>query len=151
MQTCFIDIDSSYEEIVVHVIGPESCVKDISVDEGDKHRKVLKISRGWKEDVFFFRPIAVSGGNVYTRAIIRLKIPEGTQPGSVFHLRGKGIPHLGGRGRGDQIVKINVVIPTKLTEKQKELLRQFEQLSRPEQYKERSKGFFEKMRDAFMS
>jgi hypothetical protein len=74
----FIDIDSSYEEIVVHVIGPESCVKDISVDEGDKHRKVLKISRGWKEDAFFFRPIAVSGGNVYTRAIIRLKIPEGT-------------------------------------------------------------------------
>ncbi|HAA89615.1 MAG: Chaperone protein DnaJ [Thermoanaerobacterales bacterium 50_218] len=81
----------------------------------------------------------------------KLKIPEGTQPGSVFHLRGKGIPHLGGRGRGDQIVKINVVIPTKLTEKQKELLKQFEQLSRPEQYKERSKGFFEKMRDAFMS
>ncbi len=80
---------------------------------------------------------------------INFKIPEGTQPGAVFHLRGKGIPHLQGYGRGDQIIKVNVMIPTRLTDKQKELLRKFEDTARPEQYQSR-KGFFEKMRDAFM-
>lgn len=80
----------------------------------------------------------------------KFKISEGTQPGAVFRLRGKGIPHLRGHGRGDQVIKINVVIPARLTEEQKELLRQFEQLSQPEQYKARGKGFFEKMKDAFM-
>jgi hypothetical protein len=75
----FIDIDSSCEEITVHIVGPETCVRDIDVDEGDKHRRILKISKGWKEDIFFQRPVAVSsGGNVYTRAIVRLKVPEGT-------------------------------------------------------------------------
>ncbi len=80
---------------------------------------------------------------------VSFKIPEGTQPGAVFRLKGKGIPHLRGYGRGDQIIKVNVVIPTKLTDKQKELLRKFEEISRPEQYQLR-KSFFEKMRDAFM-
>ncbi len=80
----------------------------------------------------------------------RLKIPEGTQPGAVFRLRGRGVPSLQGHGRGDQVVRINVVIPTRLTEKQKELLRQFAKLSRPEQYEVRGKGFFGRMKDVFM-
>lgn len=79
----------------------------------------------------------------------KFKIPEGTQPGSIFHLRGKGIPHLQGYGRGDQIIKIKVVVPTRLSEKQKELLRKFENTVQPDQYQSR-KGFFEKMKDAFM-
>ncbi|MDH7577248.1 MAG: molecular chaperone DnaJ [Bacillota bacterium] len=79
-----------------------------------------------------------------------LKIPEGTQPGAVFHLRGKGIPHLKGYGRGDQVVKINVMIPTRLTDRQKELLRQFAEATGAEQYQTRGKGFFGKMKDAFM-
>jgi molecular chaperone DnaJ len=79
-----------------------------------------------------------------------LKIPEGAQPGAVFHLRGKGIPHLKGYGRGDQVVKINVMIPTRLTDRQKELLRQFAEATGAEQYQTRGKGFFGKMKDAFM-
>ena len=79
-----------------------------------------------------------------------LKIPETTQPGAVFHLRGKGIPHLQGYGRGDQVIKINVMIPSRLTEKQKDLLKQFEDLERDDQYQSRGKGFFEKMKDAFI-
>lgn len=79
-----------------------------------------------------------------------LKIPEATQPGAVFHLRGKGIPHLQGFGRGDQVIKINVMIPSRLTEKQKDLLKQFEDLEREDQYQSRGKGFFEKMKDAFI-
>ena len=51
-------------------------------------------------------------------------IPAGTQPGVSFKLKGKGTERLRGSGRGDQYVKINVAIPKKLTEKQKELLQQ---------------------------
>ena len=56
---------------------------------------------------------------------VKLTIPEGTQPGSTFRLRGKGIPYLRGSGRGDQFVTVNVKVPKGLTGSQKELLRQF--------------------------
>jgi molecular chaperone DnaJ len=56
---------------------------------------------------------------------VKLKIPEGTQPGSTFRLRGKGIPNLRGSGRGDQFVTVSVKVPKNLTGSQKELLRQF--------------------------
>ena len=56
---------------------------------------------------------------------VKLTIPEGTQPGAVFRLRGKGIPFLRGSGRGDQFVSVRVKVPTNLTGNQKELLRQF--------------------------
>ena len=56
---------------------------------------------------------------------VKLTIPEGTQPGAVFRLRGKGIPYLRGSGRGDQFVTVTVKVPKNLTGSQKELLRQF--------------------------
>jgi molecular chaperone DnaJ len=56
---------------------------------------------------------------------VKLTIPEGTQPGAVFRLRGKGIPYLRGSGRGDQFVTVSVKVPKNLTGSQKELLRQF--------------------------
>ena len=56
----------------------------------------------------------------------KLKIPSGTQPGKVFTLRGKGVPYLRRKDRGNQLVIVNVAIPTKLTKEQKEL---FEQLA----------------------
>jgi len=76
----------------------------------------------------------------------KMKIPAGTQTGSVFRLREKGIPHLRGRHRGDQHVVVKVVTPSKLSSKQKKLLRQFaeesgENTSRP------LKGFLDKIRD----
>ena len=52
-------------------------------------------------------------------------IPEGTQTGSVFSLRGKGIPELRGHGRGDQYVTVTVKVPTSLSSEQKRTLRQF--------------------------
>ena len=55
----------------------------------------------------------------------KIQIPKGTQPGEIFRLRGEGIPHLHGRGRGDQIIQAAVHIPQKLTKKQEELLREF--------------------------
>ena len=56
---------------------------------------------------------------------VKITIPEGTQPGAVFRLRGKGIPYLRGSGRGDQFVSVTVKVPKNLTSSQKELLRQF--------------------------
>ena len=54
---------------------------------------------------------------------VTMKIPEGTQPGQVLRLKGKGIPSLRGGSRGDQLVRIKVVVPKKLSEKQKDALR----------------------------
>ncbi len=56
---------------------------------------------------------------------IQLKIPEGTESGQVFRLKGHGVPYLGSYGKGDQHVIIRVEIPKKLTKKQKELLEEF--------------------------
>ncbi len=56
---------------------------------------------------------------------VKLTIPEGTQPGAVFRMRGKGIPYLRGSGRGDQFVTVSVKVPKNLTGSQKELLKQF--------------------------
>jgi molecular chaperone DnaJ len=58
----------------------------------------------------------------------KIKIPRGTQTGHTFRLKGKGIPHLQGYGRGDQIIEVFVKIPTELTRKQEDLLREFEKL-----------------------
>jgi molecular chaperone DnaJ len=57
---------------------------------------------------------------------VKLKIPAATQPGKVFHLKGKGVPHLRRGGRGDELVIVSVEIPAKLTKEQREL---FEKLA----------------------
>ncbi|MBI4090128.1 MAG: molecular chaperone DnaJ [Candidatus Kerfeldbacteria bacterium] len=59
---------------------------------------------------------------------VELELPAGTQPGQLFRLRGKGVPHLDGRGRGDQIVEAVVKVPSKLTREQKKLLERLAEL-----------------------
>lgn len=78
---------------------------------------------------------------------VRYTIPEGTQTGTVFRLKGKGIPFLRGNSRGDQYVKVNIEVPKRLDERQKALLREFAEISGDEAHEQR-KGFFDKMRDA---
>ncbi len=56
---------------------------------------------------------------------VKLTVPHGTQPGTVFKIKGKGLPSYGGWGKGDQFVKVNVEVPKSLSEQQKELLRKF--------------------------
>lgn len=56
----------------------------------------------------------------------KLKIPQGTQPNTILNIRGKGLPHYGNYGKGDQLVRINVKIPTKLNDRQKLLLKELE-------------------------
>ena len=70
-------------------------------------------------------------------------LPEGTQTGSVFRLRGKGIPVLNGRGRGDQYVTVNVETPRNLTREQKDALRTFSDMLGESNYEKR-KSFFKK-------
>ncbi len=78
---------------------------------------------------------------------VTYNIPEGTQTGTVFRLKGKGVPKLHGNGaRGDQYVKINIEVPKNLNEKQKEILRQFGDTVEPAKYNER-KSFFDKMKE----
>ncbi len=78
---------------------------------------------------------------------VKYDIPEGTQSGTVFRLKGKGVPRLNGGGsRGDQYVKIKVEIPKNLNDKQKDILRQFADTVEPAKYKER-KSFFDKMKE----
>ena len=60
---------------------------------------------------------------------VKYNIPEGTQTGTTFRLRGKGVPYLNGNGRGDQYVTVYIETPKNLTREQKELLREFAQAS----------------------
>lgn len=78
---------------------------------------------------------------------VRYTIPEGTQTGSVFRLKNKGIPFLRGNGRGDQYIKVDIDVPKKLNEKQKALLKEFADMSGDDIHEQR-KGFFNKMKDA---
>jgi molecular chaperone DnaJ len=79
---------------------------------------------------------------------VELKIPEGTQTGKVFRLRGKGIPVLQRQGRGDQLVRVVVETPTNLCDEQRRLLERFAELA-GENCEPRSKGFFDKVRELF--
>ena len=79
---------------------------------------------------------------------VKHKFPEGTQPGQVFRLKGQGVQHLRGNGQGDLYVTAVVEIPKKLTNQQKELLRQFDGTTSNSQY-EKKKSFFDKLKDAF--
>ncbi|MED4312279.1 molecular chaperone DnaJ [Heyndrickxia coagulans] len=79
---------------------------------------------------------------------VKLKIPAGTQSGTKFRLRGKGVPNVHGHGTGDQHVIARIVTPRKLTERQKQLLREFAEAS-GEVPDEQSSNFFDKMKRAF--
>ena len=79
---------------------------------------------------------------------VKMKVPEGTQSGKVFRLKGKGIPHLHGGGRGDQHVRVVLETPTELSRPQRELLEKFAEISGEETHPQ-SKSFFAKVREMF--
>lgn len=79
---------------------------------------------------------------------VSYNIPEGTQPGTTFRLRNKGIQYVNNRGRGDQYVRVNIEVPTNLTSKQKDLLKDFDASTGDKNYAKR-KSFFNKIKDAF--
>ena len=81
---------------------------------------------------------------------VKWNLPEGTQPGATFRLKGKGIPSVNGRGRGDQYITVLVDVPRNLTHEQKAALRGFGramgELPADEEEEEGLKGFFDKMK-----
>ena len=107
-------------------------------------------------DVWVHEPItfsqAVLGGEITVPTIdgkVAYDLPEGTQSGTKFRLRGKGIQYLNGRGRGDEYVVVDVEIPKKLTKSQRDALKAFEDSLRDDNYEKR-KGFFKNLKDRFL-
>ncbi len=77
-----------------------------------------------------------------------LKVPEGTQSGTTFRLRAKGVPVLNGRGKGDLFVEVHVQTPSKLTKREKELLQELDSLRQVEN-KPEQRTLFSKVKDIF--
>ena len=107
------------------------------------------------KDLFCSVPISFSQSALGAEIMIptlegehKLKVPEGTQSGTIFRLRGKGVPSVKGGGKGDLHVQIRVQTPTKLTKKQRELLEEFGGTSAIEN-KPEPRGLFEKVKEIF--
>lgn len=94
---------------------------------------------------------AALGANLQVPTIegeTEIEIPAGTQGGEVFRLRGKGVPYLRGNGRGDQLVVTRVVVPTRLNDRQRDLLKELAAEFGGEGHDRDDGGFFAKIRDA---
>ena len=107
------------------------------------------------DDVWCEMPITVSqailGDEVTVPTIdgkVSYSVHEGVQPGDVFKLKGKGIPHLNGRGRGDQYVRMNIEIPRNLNSKQKNLIKEFNAVLGDKNFS-KLKSFREKLKKMF--
>jgi molecular chaperone DnaJ len=75
---------------------------------------------------------AVLGGQTDVPTLedhLRMKIPPGTQSGRIFRLKGRGIPDLHGKGAGDELVRVNVEIPKRLSAEQRKLMEEFAKVS----------------------
>lgn len=79
---------------------------------------------------------------------VSYQVHEGTQPGDVFKLKGKGIQRLNGRGKGDQYVRVTIEVPKNLNAKQKNLIKEFESVTNEKNYAQRN-SFFEKIKRMF--
>ncbi len=93
--------------------------------------------------------LAAMGGPLTVPSLegpLEVHVPSGTQSQSVLRLRGKGMPNIRGGQRGDQLVTLHVVVPSKLSRRQKELLEEFSRAGGDEI---EEKGFFERVREAF--
>jgi len=83
-----------------------------------------------------------------TKHTIMLTIPEGAQNGKILRVKGEGFPNVHGQGKGDLLVRLFIETPTKLTERQKELLSEFATLESPANLPKR-KGFLDKLKAIF--
>ena len=79
---------------------------------------------------------------------VKYTVPEGTQPGTVFRLKSKGINRLNRGGRGDQFVAVSVEVPRNLSKKHKEMLKEFDSSLNDKNYDGR-RSFLDKLKNAF--
>lgn len=108
------------------------------------------------DDIIYDLAINVSqaalGDEVHVPTVegeFELKVPPGTQTGKVFILRDKGVPHLRGGGRGDQLVRVHVTIPRELNEKQRQLFQELGKTLGREPHPQEGKSFFDRIKEAF--
>ena len=106
-------------------------------------------------DVLYRLPVSITqaslGADVQVPTLhgnVKMKVHEGTQSGSVFRLRNKGIPDVDGRGVGDQLVEVVVWTPTRTTAEERKLLEELESIQRQRADSE-GKSFFDKMLETF--
>ncbi|HEY7107662.1 MAG TPA: molecular chaperone DnaJ [Acidimicrobiia bacterium] len=108
------------------------------------------------DDLLHVRKIAFTQAALGSRLDIdtlegpeELIVPAGTQPGHVFRLKGRGVPALRGRGRGDLLVRVDVDVPGRLTVEEEELLRSFAGMRDEDVAGPQEKGVFSRLRSAF--
>lgn len=107
------------------------------------------------QDIFCHVPVTFTEAALGTEievptldGLVKMKVSSGTQSGTILTLKGKGVPHLNGHGRGDEHIIVKVETPTKLNKRQKELLKDFDLESNNKTHPERE-GFFEKIKGIF--
>ncbi|NUM79806.1 molecular chaperone DnaJ [bacterium] len=97
-------------------------------------------------------PQAVLGDEVEVPTLVgrvKLTIPSGIQSGKILRLRGKGIPHLNGNGSGDQLVRISVYTPTRVSDHERQMLHEMMKSEHFKPSAEEEKSFFKKVKEAF--
>jgi molecular chaperone DnaJ len=96
--------------------------------------------------------IAVLGGEVSIPTLdgkVKLKVPAGTPSGKVFHMKDKGMPSLHGRGRGSQFIRIEIEVPTKLSEKERHALMEWAKERKETDATPKTKNLFDHFKDSF--
>lgn len=143
-----IDIPAGVEEGTRLRVSGEGEAGERGGPHGDLyvliHIKPHEMFKRKGNDIFLEAPISFSEAALGTTIEVptlegksKLKIPAGTQPGTVFRMKGKGIPDIHGYSTGNQNVMVTIKVPEKLTKKQKELLSEFDKSS-----KKKKKGLF---------
>lgn len=94
---------------------------------------------------------AAIGGSIEVPTLegarVKVPLPEGTQPGAILRVRGQGVPHLGGKGRGDLHVLVRVVVPHKLNAEQRKLMEQLARTLPAAELREKDRTLFDRMKD----
>ncbi len=125
--------------------------------EEEPHKVFIRNGEDVILDLLISFPEAVFGTEIEVPTLYgksRLKIEDGTQSGKILRMKDKGFPRLRGYGKGDQLVRVNVWVPTKINSKEKDLLKQ---LAASDNFKPKEgdksansdRSFFDKMRDVF--
>lgn len=118
-----------------------------------EHEELVREENNVVYQLWLSFPEAALGATVEVPTLegkAKIKIDAGTQPGKVLRLKGKGFPNLNGYGMGDQLIYINVFVPTKLSSAEKDILLKLQDSKnfKPDESTS-GKGFFERMRDMF--
>jgi len=128
----------------------------IVVIEEEAHSNFKRNGDDIVYDLWISYPTAVTGGDVEVPTLIgkaKLAIDPGTPSGRLLRMREHGIPHLNNYGRGDELVRVNVWVPTKINSKEKELMRALslcEHVNPSEEDRRNSdRTFFDKVKDVF--